>query len=131
MSAREEQLEAQVAYLKEQIDALTNVAAIPAIRAALRITDRQARMLAILTRRANMLTTHDSLYRAMFEGENGDGPQGHIVSVYLCHVRAALRDAKAPGKIHTVWGDGWKADKALCDWVRSIVRGDEDQQVAA
>ena len=131
MSAEVEQLRAENAYLKEQIEELTQVAAVPALRAALRLTDKQARLLHVLTRRANMLTTRETVYRVVFEHPNGDGgPDLKIMDVVLCHLRAVLRDAKAPGRIETIYGAGWKVTPDLTAWVRAQVRG-EDEQVAA
>ena len=61
MSAEVEQLRAENAYLKEQIEELTSVAAVPALRAALRLTNKQALLLQVLTRRSNMLTTREAV----------------------------------------------------------------------
>lgn len=130
MTAREEELQAQVDYLKEQVESLTGVAAVPALRASLRITDKQARLLLVLTRRSNMLTTHEAAYRSVFEKPNGEGPDEHIMSVVLCHLRAALRDAKAPGRIETIHGTGWKTTPELTAWVRSIVNPAAEQVAA-
>ena len=40
---------------------------------------------------------------------HGDDPQvfGDVVSVHICNIRKALRQAGAPDAIETKWGDGW------------------------
>lgn len=126
MNAEVEQLRVENAYLKEQVEELTGVAAVPAICARLGLSHQQARMLLVLTRRANMLTTKAAVYRAVFEHENGDGPADKIMDIVLCRVRQVLRKMEAPGRIETVWGHGWKATPELTAWVRAIVNPAQD-----
>lgn len=130
MTAREEELLAENAYLKERVEELTCVAAIPALCSALRLAPQQAKMLLVLTRRANFPISRETVYRAVFEHDNGDGPEVKIMDIVICNLRRVLRRERAPGSIDTVWGQGWKTTPELTAWVRAIVRGD-DEQVAA
>lgn len=130
MTAREDELQAQVDYLKELVDELTRVTAVPALQGALGITNKQARLLLVLTKRANFAVSKETVYRAVFEHENGDGPENKIMDVVLCRLRTALRDANAPGEIVTIRAAGWKSTPDLTAWVRSITNP-SDEQVAA
>lgn len=44
----------------------------------------------------------DELY-----GFNGDDPDQHILTVFVCHIRKKLAKAKIAIEIDTVWGRGW------------------------
>lgn len=120
MNAVVEKLEAENAYLKEQVAQLTGVARIPALQSRLGLSPQQAKLLSVLTAKANRLVSRDALYRSVLEHDNGDGPIVKALDVVLCKVRHALRRHEAPGQIETSWGNGYRADQALCDWVRSL-----------
>lgn len=124
-----ETLRAQVAYLKEQIEELTGRDMVATLQARLRIQPQCAAILAALTKRGSRIVLYDTIYRTIFEHDNGDGPSMEIVKVQLCRTRAALRKAGAPGEIRTIWGRGYQADQTLCDWVRALVA--EPQEMAA
>jgi len=126
MTPREEELQAENAYLKEQVEQLTNVAAVPALRAAFRIEPQEAKLLLVLTRRANFVVSKDSVYRAVFERENGDGPTNKIMDVVLCGLRKRLVQAGAPGKIVTVRAEGWRSTPDLTAWVRAIINPERE-----
>ena len=130
MTLREEELQEQIQYLKMQIEELTSVAAVPALCGAIGVSPQQAKMLLVLTRRANFMISKETVYRAVFEHENGDGPVWKIMDVALCNLRRVLRRVNAPGRIETLHGQGWKSTPDLTAWVRSIV-SPSGEQVAA
>lgn len=120
-----ELLRAEVAHLKEQLAELTGKDLVSAIRHRLGIRPKCAGVLAAITKRGSRLVPHGSIYSAVFEHDNGDGPTMEIIKVSVCYVRKALRDAGAPGQIHNVHGRGYQADQELCDWVRALVQPQE------
>ena len=128
MTPREEELEAHVAHLRDQLAELTGTDLVSAIRRRLGIRPKCARVLATITKRGSRLVPHSAIYGAVFEHDNGDGPMIEIIKVSVCYIRKALREAGAPGQIHNVHGRGYQADQELCDWVRALV---QPQEIAA
>ena len=129
MTSREEELLAEVASLKKQLADLTGKDLVAHIQSRLRIARQAAAILAALTKRGSRLVLHESIYRAVLEHPNGDGPTGDSIKVQICRTRKALRNAGAPGDIRNIHGRGYQADQELCDWVRALVA--EPQEMAA
>ena len=129
MTLREDELRAEIAYLKEQIAELTGRDDAAALCARLRLTKAEARVLAMVTKRGQRIIKADAIWQAVCEHPTGDGPQSNIVRVYVCRLRSALKHAKAPGQIRTLYGEGYIADQSLCDWVQALVAG--PQEIAA
>ena len=110
-------LRAENAYLREQVAALSGVAESAMLRDVFRLPPTGAALLMLLVKRAEMVTMKGTIYRAVFQYENGDGPDPKIIDVVVCGLRRRLKGLGASGAIHTVWGQGYRADSDLADWV--------------
>lgn len=95
------------------IDRLTDpdVAARAALRAAWRLTEREAQLVHYLAACAPMTATPGMIHTAIY-GSLGD-PDIRIVNVFVCKARAKMRTAGAEARIINEWGFGYRFEGAL------------------
>lgn len=123
MSARELKLEAEVAFLKDQVAELCGATQIIALREAFGLSDKQGRILALLFRSGRTVTL-EAIYGQVFQYANGDGPDSQIVRAVISKLRQRLRAFKAPGSILSVYGTGYRITPELESWISArLLRG--------
>ena len=107
MTPQIEDLQEQVRYLRGRISELTGTDdQITSFRASLGLMPRHAAVLALLVNTQRALRD-EAIYGAVFEHDNGDGPQLQSVKVAICTIRAKVRALGAPERtIPVAFGTG-------------------------
>lgn len=121
-----EDLVDEVRVLRERLAALTNPADATVLAAELGLRPKAAEILALLYRRGTALAI-STIYDAVFQHSNGDGPEPRIVDVYFCRIRAQAKQQGWPGVIITHWGTG----RSLSPELRAFIGGILEPRKAA
>lgn len=115
-----EDLQEQVAYLKERLGRLTGS---PDQHEALRIefglSPKQAGTLALMLNTGRPIST-ETIYANVFEHHDGGGPDTPIVRVCVSQLRRKLESFKAPPGISSAYGTGcYQMTPDLRAWVQA------------
>lgn len=70
------------------------------------LTPHETALLSILLVRRGSLVTHEELYEMVWTDPD-NAPEPKVVEVYICKLRK-----KVPGVIETLWGRGYRIDRA-------------------
>lgn len=88
------------------------------LQQALRLTRYEADVLGVLS--DGRLHTKESILLGMYSDRVGDGPEIKIVDVFICKLRAKLKDTGIV--IETIWGSGYKL--LTVEPVAAVMRGE-------
>ncbi len=122
MPLREQELEDEVALLRQQLSALTGSSQELGVLMAIRhgMTNRLATMLFILVKRAPAVISRSSFHSLIYGDRSDGGPEPKIFDVHISRLRGILRRIKCPGRVETVWNAGYRASPELAAWVRQL-----------
>lgn len=122
MTPSYEDLQAQNAWLKEQLDGVTGSTNYQTeLRHAFGLSPKQAGILAVLMNAKRPVTT-TTMYSLVYEHENGEGPDHPIVKVGISQLRRRLRAFRAPEGVTNAWGTGgYTITPELRAWVSDRV----------
>lgn len=119
MSALEDDLREEVAYLKSRIAELTGGERWIVVREALKLSPQQAKILTLLSTSPGKVVKRGPLYEAVFLHDDGDGPFEQILNVLIAKLRRSLRDRSAPDGVKNSWGVGYSVTPELAAWVNA------------
>lgn len=102
-----EELRDRITYLEDCLRSLTTPDADEVC--GVRLAPQPARILGALTKAKGRALNRDSLMYAACWDRLDDWPDPKMIDVHVCTIRKALREARAPVSIQTVWGLGYKA----------------------
>lgn len=120
--SREQELEDQIALLQQQLQEITGSSQeLGAIMTRGHgITHRLAMMLVILVKRAPAVVSKGSFHSLIYGHDADGGPEPKIFAIHISRLRSWLKRQGCPGKIHTVWGAGYRASPELVSWVQEL-----------
>jgi DNA-binding MarR family transcriptional regulator len=102
MPPEDEGLREQVAFLT----ATDDMGEVSGLMSSYGLTLKEARLLLILKRARDRELGRDILHARLYYDRPDDPPEGKIIDVMICKMRAKLQSS--PWKIETVWGVGYR-----------------------
>lgn len=127
MEQRINELEEEIELLRQQLEELTGnsreIGALMALRYGM--TKRLATMLAILVKRSPAVISRSAFHSVIYGDRSDGGPEPKIFAVHISKLRGVLHrvgelEGRRDLKIDTVWGGGYKASRALVQWVNEV-----------
>lgn len=91
----------EVKVLRTRLSDLTKTDEALKLTVALGLTPKQSQLLALLYQHDGPVSM-DKIYGAVFQHDDGDGPEPKIIDVCICRIRAKVRGCGWPGQIITV-----------------------------
>jgi len=110
-----EELEDEVRVLRARLAEVSRPLESARLCALLRMRPQQGRLLSYLLGRTS--ATKAMIYTAVFEDEDGGGPDDKIIHVTIFRIRQALVEARAPGAIETLGQSGYGINGPLRSWL--------------
>jgi DNA-binding response OmpR family regulator len=129
VSQVEEQLRAEIAWLKERIRDLTRAEDWQDIRAVLNCRPQVAKVMALLWGRTGVWISSEAIYKEVFMKPTGEGPETNVVSVCIAHLRAALKAAGGPA-VESRYKTGYRCTPELAAWIDEKVFGATAEEAA-
>lgn len=86
----------------------------PNIVLRVNLTNQQARIFNVLYERFGLCVSKQAIYNAMYFDllPGDDPPEAKIVDVVICKVRQRIKQQRAPFRIDTIWGIGYRLEDA-------------------
>lgn len=81
----------------------------PAIPEGLNLSVTKRRILGALIKAKGRYMSTGQIMAAAYWDRLGEWPDQHVIQVYVCKIRRALRDADVPLVIESAWGFGYRA----------------------
>lgn len=122
MTAAEEleRLRAEVAFLRDLVAKVRGDELVARVQQRLGCAPQPARFLCSLLSAHDATISNGRLYDLVFaDVATGGGPDFQIIRAVVFKLRQKLAAAGVPGRIDTIWGNGFRADAQLVAWFKA------------